>query len=458
MLCPTYKRMKAPGKDDVVRESSYPEVYRERLSKIMDMLEDERSDLYALQEMWVESTEVQGMFRKALKEQLRGYRILELKRTSHWSKRDDGVGFLIGPDVKVLDAQEIIFQDCGDRVALMVLILKQGHPMIVVNTHLLFPHHKYSTDIRLREVRKILCYAEAYIKENKLSNVPLVICGDFNGTPGGNVGKYMKNQGFELLCGSGKNDDSASWVSHRSHRGTDIFCDLIWVLNPSNKDKFCPQDWKDRVFAEIDQKIVERNLTLSEGFKKFFDQDSNDKVDPEEFREALRNLGFHGPKTAHLLDIEIDELIESADIDHNGLLDYKEFIDRFWRATSAPDLLLGISGTDSGVDNVKFLTGKETRQLQISEEEARATLESLNHDADKVFDIESIEESIVPKELAKGSWPLEWQLSDHGLVSSTIKLKPPLPDEGFGSSSEAPNTRAGAEGGAGKPHMQPSPS
>jgi hypothetical protein len=88
----------------------------------------------------------------------------EVRRSSHWRERDDGLAmFVKKKKLWVQDSRDIIFHDCGDRVAKMLLLAylpgdatTAPQQLIVVNTHLLFPHNEFSTKIRQREVTKIL--------------------------------------------------------------------------------------------------------------------------------------------------------------------------------------------------------------------------------------------------------------------------------------------------------------
>mmetsp|Transcript_30453 Transcript_30453/g.48876 ORF Transcript_30453/g.48876 Transcript_30453/m.48876 type:complete len:537 (-) Transcript_30453:34-1644(-) len=422
MLCPTYRRMDSEGNQ---RESSLPEVYSQRIRDIIEMLKTHEADVFCLQEYWVESSEIQEMFLDELQHDLRGYRMIQLKRTSHWAPRDDGLAILLGPRTTLKDVQEIVFQDCGDRVALMVQACVNSKKLLIVNTHLLFPHNKYSTSIRLREVRKILSNVQTYQKTNNLTNTPVIVCGDFNGSPNGAVATYMQQQGFNLCIG-GPRSKRDNWISHKTHRNTTLMCDHVWVLNPSNRDQFRPEDWKDRVFSEIDYQIQQRNLSLSQSFKKFFDQDSNNLVTPDEFRRALKELGFSGPGSPHLLDIEIDALMNSADMDQNGMLDYKEFIDRFWVATKRPELLQGISPTKRDKEgeredqDVKFFQGLDIKASILETEDGSSA------DADDVQDIGSADillddATVYPPELTEGKWPGYYMLSDHGMIVSTFR-------------------------------------
>ena len=66
---------------------------------------------------------------------------------------------------------------------------------LLVNTHLLFPHNANSTLIRLRECFKILEFLEAYIGRQRLSCLPIVMCGDWNGPKTGQVLRASEGPG-----------------------------------------------------------------------------------------------------------------------------------------------------------------------------------------------------------------------------------------------------------------------
>jgi hypothetical protein len=123
---------------------------------------------------------------------------------------------------RVINHRELLFNDCGDRVA-QLLHVELAAPcspcrnndtrqeILIVNTHLLFPHDSSLSLVRLNQVStffhrvflftifftsnfslslvlacilwlqqqvyKILQYVESYQKENKLSPTPIMLCG-----------------------------------------------------------------------------------------------------------------------------------------------------------------------------------------------------------------------------------------------------------------------------------------
>lgn len=81
--------------------------------------------------------------------------------------------------------------------------------------------------------------------------------------------------------------------------------------------------------------------------------DSSNTVTKEEFHQALRSIGFGGEGTPALTEQEVDILVSSFDKDGNGIIDYKEFYDRFWLAALMHDdyTITGDAITHSATSN-----------------------------------------------------------------------------------------------------------
>lgn len=163
VLAPIYKRL---GKEEV-RESSFREEWLPRNQKILSTLLERKSSIICLQELWLENPELVGMYEDAFRKE--GYSVFKLPRTNN---RGDGLLTAVREDkLQVVDHADLHFNDSGDRVAQFLWLRsaaqgeededsngdgkKGGSPMemIVVNTHLLFPHDSTSSFIRLRQVR-----------------------------------------------------------------------------------------------------------------------------------------------------------------------------------------------------------------------------------------------------------------------------------------------------------------
>ena len=516
ILAPIYKRITTPAGSKAF-ESDYPELFLERNMKICLELLDTHADIICLQEFWSGSDVLKQLYIDYLcKPNAHNdspYSMRILTRTSYWRSRGDSIAIFVKNDsLEIQDVQEILFHDCGDRVALMLLLglrssgqntpsispppssslssiqtdpssatdassspsslstdqlpptmslvddqgpqlcttdSSQERPLqrfICVNTHLLFPHNPYSSQIRLREITKILGFIEAYKQKDLCSTVcdradvrlPVIIAGDFNGSPKGSVYKYIRSQNFRSAMEEFYNDDASvevinaegttltdgndvidkievvedylngqrsdsiddmednsintingdedkiqknnphvvtvvppysidqssaplssssssssssslyggtasverwnNWVSHKSHLGKDVAVDHIFYLNPSEQTKeLLPPlpDWTNLVWREIMQRIVDQQggAAITREVFRSFDQDGSSYVTREEFKTALLSLGFVGENCPCLTNEEIDMLVYSADKNADGLIDYKEFYDRFWLAS-----------------------------------------------------------------------------------------------------------------------------
>ena len=152
MLAPIYKRL---GGDEGRREAQEEGLYKPRQAAALDMLLGLDLDVFCLQEVWLESPVLRRLYR----EKLAGYRLLETPRTSG---RGDGLLTAVRErNLAVVDKRDIIFNDCGDRVAQLVRLRRKGGgsgdggEFLLVSTHLLFPHNRNSSLIRLRETYKV---------------------------------------------------------------------------------------------------------------------------------------------------------------------------------------------------------------------------------------------------------------------------------------------------------------
>ncbi|EWM22021.1 hypothetical protein Naga_100959g1, partial [Nannochloropsis gaditana] len=65
-------------------------------------------------------------------------------------------------------------------------------------------------------------------------------------------------------------------------------------------------------------------------YRQVFDSDDNKFIDPAEFKKTLQSLGFTGEGRPALTDEEIEFLFSTTDKDSNQMIDFKEFVDRFW--------------------------------------------------------------------------------------------------------------------------------
>ncbi|KAE9596015.1 putative endonuclease/exonuclease/phosphatase, EF-hand domain pair [Lupinus albus] len=393
ILAPIYKRLNHESS----RESEFRAKWLARNHRILDWLLYERSSIICLQEFWVGNEELVNLYEKRLGDA--GYISFKLGRTNN---RGDGLLIAVQKECfKVINYKELHFNDCGDRVAQLLHVelafpFTQGIEVLIVNTHLLFPHDSSLCLVRLNQVYKMLQYVESYQKENQLKPLPIMLCGDWNGSKRGNIYKFLRSQGFVSSYDTAHHytdADAHKWVSHRNHRGNICAVDFIWLLNPDKYRKLLKASWSEAVFGMFKYLLRRASLTEKDAFT-LLKADNEDFITYSGFCEALRQLNLTGH--CHGLSIdEIKDLWVQADNDGNGVLDYKEFLQQIWNQ----------KGSDERDDN-------NNEHVDDSEEETIGF---------------SVKKAVLfPPEVEKGRWPENYSLSDHARLTvafSTIKMR-----------------------------------
>ncbi|XP_054788697.1 uncharacterized calcium-binding protein At1g02270 isoform X3 [Prosopis cineraria] len=361
ILAPIYKRL--DHEDQSCRESDNRVDWLTRNHRILDWLLCERSSLICLQEFWVGNQELVNLYEKRLGDA--GYISFNLGRTNN---RGDGLLMSVQKEYfTVIDYKELLFNDCGDRVAQLLhvklaLPISQcsnndiGQEILFVNTHLLFPHDSSLCLVRLRQVYKILQYVESYQRERQLMPMPIILCGDWNGSKRGHVYKFLRSQGFVSSY------DTA-------HQYTDADAHKYLLLKTALAET--------RAFA-------------------FLKADKEDSITYSSFCEALRQLNLFG-HCHGLSDEETTDLWSQADIDGNGVLDYKEFLEQLWKPES---------------DEGNEYRNEEHKDVSDGQREQTVGF--------------SVKNAVLfPPEVEKGRWPEDYSLSDHArltVVFSPIRM------------------------------------
>ena len=409
ILAPCYRKVEEVGTSDGEATKAYfekdrPTSYMERNEKIIDQLLESKADVICLQEFWSSNDELQSLYVSRLCDD-EDYTMKILPRTSHWRKRDDGLAVFVKEErVFIQDYRDILFHDCGDRVAQMLLLAMRPETddwnfeededgedeewdeedsdemplqqFLVVNTHLLFPHNEYSSKIRLREATKILGFVESYRQRELCRSVcsrssvrlPIIVTGDFNGSPNGQVYDSFTSQNYQSAFS--QRQEFSSLVTHKSHRGEAINVDHVFYLNPSDQTEEMLEvvpvpDWTNLVFRELKEKII-ATYGMGNFYEAFrsFDMEDNEYITKEQFSIAVRKLGFGSEGQPALTSDEISVLLESADKNGDGKIDFKEFCERFWKAdnnlmVADPDdvenkgLATSVFLVDSGVEGIE---------------------------------------------------------------------------------------------------------
>lgn len=397
ILAPIYKRLN--HKDQNCRESDYRGYWLARNHRILDWLLDERSSIISLQEFWVGNEELVNMYEKRLGDA--GYLNFKLARTNN---RGDGLLIAVRKDYfRVINYRELLFNDCGDRVAQLLHVelvapilqcrnIDTRQEILIVNTHLLFPHDSTLCIVRLHQVYKILQYVESYQKEYKLNPMPIILCGDWNGSKRGHVYKFLRSQGFVSSYDTAHqytDADAHKWVSHLNHRGNICGVDFIWLLNPNRYRKLLKTSWSEAVFGMFKYLLRKASLTEYDAFAFLKADNDGDYITYSGFCEALRQLNL----TGHLHGLSVEETNDlwfQADIDGNSVLDYKEFQQRIWNPTWSEQ-------RDEISNEVTDGVVKVSQQQTIGFSVKNAVL--------------------FPPEVEKGRWPKNYSLSDHARLT-----------------------------------------
>ncbi|KAF5731319.1 hypothetical protein HS088_TW19G00927 [Tripterygium wilfordii] len=399
ILAPIYKRFNHKGHS--CRESDYRAYWLARNHRILDWLLYEKSSIICLQEFWLGNQELVSIYERRLGDA--GYIIFKLGRTNN---RGDGLLTAVHKDYfRVLNYRESLFNDCGDRVAQLLHVellspFSQSRSndihqdILIVNTHLLFPHDSTLSLVRLHQVYKILQDVESYQKEYKLNPMPIILCGDWNGSKRGHVYKFLRSQGFISSYDTAhrySDADAHKWVSHRNHRGNICGVDFIWLLNPNRYRKLLKASWTEAVFGMFKFQYLLRRASLTEydAFAFLKADNDSDYITYSGFCEALRQLNLTGHQ--HGLTVEeTKDLWVQADTDGDGVLDYKEFQQQIWKPSWSEQRDETINEVQ---DNV--MKGNQVQTVGFSVKNA----------------------VLFPPEVEKGRWPENYSLSDHARLT-----------------------------------------
>ncbi|XP_010685415.2 uncharacterized calcium-binding protein At1g02270 [Beta vulgaris subsp. vulgaris] len=385
ILAPIYKRLGGG-----VRESEFREAWLSRNQSILDRLLHLKSSVICLQEFWVDNEELVGMYEKRLHDT--GYRTYTLARTNN---RGDGLLTAVHQSqFRLLSYRELLFNDIADRVAQVLHvelccditqnttsnILKEA---IIVNTHLIFPHDSRYCFLRLQQVYKILQYIRSYMEKYAFP-LPVILCGDWNGSKKGHVYKFLRSQGFVSsydIAHHSEHDteESQKWVSHRNHRGNICGVDFIWLQNSQKSQKPLKESFMEAILGNINNLL---HKVITGGVDQLPEtlRIRNSSITYTDFAQALVQLGISGHPRSHggLHDEDIREIWKHLDADGDGIADVTNF------------LLCGFQHEEHGNNSVD---------------------EAQNSAATIGFVVKNA--TLFPQEVEEGTWPDNYSLSDH---------------------------------------------
>lgn len=411
MLCPAYKRL---GGDPSAREAHDEELWRARLASQLEAMLESDSDVLCVQEAWLANEGARALLVGGL--EAGGYACVETPRTGG---RDDGLLCAVRRGrAEVVDSSSVLFRDCGDRVAQLLRVqTAAGGQFLLINCHLLFPHNPNSTLIRLRETFKLLEALQAYRDAVEGAEaLPVVACGDWNGSLRGRVSRFLRSQGF-VACVDEQACDEDKYISHRNHHGELVGCDNVFLLNPSSARESLTADWRRAVFAMMEAKIVElMGVSTTEKAFQLFDANSNSLLEADEMRALVDRLGLTGEGTIGLMPSEVEELVETMDSTRQGavsLSDFSSWIDvesfsqAYGRVRSATEIWEE-DGWDPQVDISTARAAPACAAFARSPAPGGAAGEMVPLAVE-------VEECALD-----GSWPKGFDLSDHVMVSASL--------------------------------------
>ncbi|CAM9169928.1 unnamed protein product [Ectocarpus sp. 4 AP-2014] len=251
LLAPCYKRMHSEVSTPVggvgtgllanrakgqrtARESEFDGVWRERALETVDFIcrHMSSSDIICLQEFWLDPA-YHAIFQSALE---KDYEFYTVKRTG---LKSDGVAVLLRRGkFDVLSQLGLSLSSIGNRVALIMHLRESGagggevgEDMILVNTHLAFPHNALDRVNQMSQIRAVTDTVEGVMVEAGLPTMtPRVVVGDLNVEETDPVCGHLGRNGFRSAFTSLHRERRV--ITHRNHRGEEVMCDHVFVKAP----------------------------------------------------------------------------------------------------------------------------------------------------------------------------------------------------------------------------------
>lgn len=188
------------------------------------------SDIICLQEFWFDPA-YEAIFRAALDDE---YEFHTLRRTG---SKADGVAVLLRRGRwQVLSSLGLSLSPVGDRVALVMHLRshtkdgaagKQDAPlevcedMVLVNTHLAFPHHAIDRANQMSQIKSVTAAVERLVRDTGLSTMtPRVVVGDLNVEDSDPVCRHLSSHGFRSAFESLHRGRRV--ITHLNHRGEQV--------------------------------------------------------------------------------------------------------------------------------------------------------------------------------------------------------------------------------------------
>lgn len=192
------------------------------------------TDIICLQEFFVQDEGYTTLFSSSLAD---AYDFYLHPRPS----KKDGLGVLLRKGkFRLHGARGATLSRWGSRVGLLMDLEtlagatseQEGQRIILLSTHLSFPHNRFDENQQHRQVSSLTRMLEAYVKGcpalGGQRDVLQILCGDFNVDLTNPVLAPIHALGFQHVREEGERGDGADFVTHRTHRGDDVAVDHIF--------------------------------------------------------------------------------------------------------------------------------------------------------------------------------------------------------------------------------------
>mmetsp|Transcript_17716 Transcript_17716/g.30508 ORF Transcript_17716/g.30508 Transcript_17716/m.30508 type:complete len:288 (+) Transcript_17716:1-864(+) len=279
LLAPCYKRVEPDLRES---DPSLAEQRAARLQEIVSFLHNNEQDVICLQEFWFEQ-ETRRVFETALSGRYQFF----YKQRPH--KKADGLLTLVNKNITVEDVQSFQLTHPGDRVAMLLRMSlpiistdfqdksQTGKPeyqsLIVMNTHLTFPHNRFDAFLRHKQVQNITSFVDSYIAKHSLDTACVLLAGDFNGR-NDNVCHHLVQNHYTSSHFEVHQADPP--VTHLNHHNQQVCVDYIWfrrplaqlglVMRPSDScllpRSLDPSQWPASCFSMSDHRPLSTVFTL----------------------------------------------------------------------------------------------------------------------------------------------------------------------------------------------------
>ncbi|CAF1409114.1 unnamed protein product [Adineta ricciae] len=198
-------------------------MWRTRHLAIINLLQSLQLHLICLQEFWLNEQSFIKLYESNLSSKYSSYYV---QRTHD---HDDGLAIFVDRNhFKFINQEDLLLNDIGNRVGLLLHLEYKGKALLVINIHLTFPHNAFDRHLRLTQIKKFLDMIHEYqMKNNLLSDkCSIILCGDFNSSWDNDpVYQLIEKQFRSSYLIVNKNEPK---VTHLTHRREELGVDFIF--------------------------------------------------------------------------------------------------------------------------------------------------------------------------------------------------------------------------------------